>query len=366
MTSRICASCILPDTVPGVTFNAQGICSLCEEAARAPEPIPPTGAEGEARFLKALAPRSRSADYDCLCLYSGGKDSTFMLYVLAKRLKLRVLALTLDNWFLSPQTLTNIKTTLQHLEGVDHILLKPAWRLVQKSFQAGFAFEPGTPMGDKAFMVGHACFSCFGLITACAGRLAIEKGIRNIVPGTTPGQMQQKNLRDLRSRYRSAGQAFRSITLPLMRELGRQDPELKARFHVKWWEMLRVPRLNLVPFYDHLRYDEHEVLRTVERELGWVRPRDTDSCSTNCQLNALGIYIHRKKYGLSPYTIPLAHEVRIGLLSREEALKAVHGELNPKIVARIAQLLHIDEGRVPELAYLGGDQAAADEPIRAD
>src|SRR5688572_25596050 len=106
---RICSRCILPDSVPGITFNTEGVCSLCQ--AEDANPSRPKQRGGEQAFLSALAPRKRSAAYDCLCLYSGGKDSTFMLYVLSQVLKLRVLAMTLDNWFISPQTQTNIKTT---------------------------------------------------------------------------------------------------------------------------------------------------------------------------------------------------------------------------------------------------------------
>jgi tRNA(Ile)-lysidine synthase TilS/MesJ len=359
MPPRICARCVLSDNIPGVIIDDHGLCPLCAAEGRSAEAAPPRGPEGEARFIAKLKPRSLGSDYDCLCLYSGGKDSTFMLYVLSRRLKLRVLALTLDNWFISPQTFNNIRTTLQRLESVDHILLKPSWNLVQKSFRAGFGFEPGTPMGEKAYLVGHACLSCFGLITAHAGRLAIEKRIRNIVAGTTPGQMRQKSLRDLNARYRSATAAFRGITLPLMQALGRGDPELRSLFKVKWRELVRVPRLNLVPFYEHVRYDEREVLDTVQRELGWVRPRDTDSCSTNCQLNALGIYVHKKKYGVSPYAIPLAHDVRMGLVSRDDALAALDGELNPAIVAHVARRLGVAQTLVPELlAVEKGNEAA--------
>ena len=107
---------------------------------------------------------------------------------------------------------------------------------MQKSFQPGFAYERGTPMGDKAYLLGHACFSCFGLISATAGRVAIEKRIRNIVAGTTPGQMRQKSLHDLNDRYPSATAAFRGITLPLMRDLGRRDPRLRSLFRMKWRE----------------------------------------------------------------------------------------------------------------------------------
>ena len=77
--------------------------------------------------------------------------------------------------------------------------------------------------------------------------------------------------------------------------------------------------------------------------------RDTDSCSTNCQLNALGVYVHRKRYGVSPYVFPLAHDVRVGLMSRDDALRAVNGSLNHGIVAAVAGRLGMAESVCPEL-----------------
>ncbi len=350
MEPRVCTVCILPESVPGITFNAQGVCSVCEAAARSTGARRHSGASDDERtVLDAFVRRRRHARYDCLCLYSGGKDSTYMLYVLSKRLNLRVLALTLDNWFISPQTHTNIKTTLQRLESVDHILFKPSWDVVQKSMRAGFGYEPGSQLGDKAYVVGHACLSCFGLITAYAGKIAMEKGIRNIVAGTTPGQMHQKTAKNLAARYRSAAEAFRGLTLPLMRDLSGRDRVLKRTFRMSLGDGIRALRLNLVPFYDHIRYDERHILDVVTTELGWARPRDTDSCSTNCQLNALGVYVHRKRYGLSPYVFPLAHDVRMGLMSRDEALRAVNGALNHGVVAAVAGRLGLAESLVPEL-----------------
>ena len=115
MEPRICAVCILPDTTPGVTFNAQGVCNVCEAAARSADTAPrPERADDEQKILEAFVARRRWDRYDCLCLYSGGKDSTYMLYALARRLNLRVLALTLDNWFISPQTHANIKSTMRY------------------------------------------------------------------------------------------------------------------------------------------------------------------------------------------------------------------------------------------------------------
>ena len=342
---RICSRCILPDTIPGITFNTHGVCSFCEAEDAHPKPQQKRGEQG---FRDALAPSRRTSAYDVLCLYSGGKDSTFMLYVLSQVLGLRVLAMTLDNWFISPQTLINIKTTLQKLGNVDHLMVKPAWSTIQKMFQAGFSFERGTALGEKAFMMGHACYSCFGLICIHAGQIATQKGIRSIVLGTTPGQLTQKSLQKPGERFESASEGFRSTIWPLMKEMARRDNQFAHWGRMGILKFIRARRLRLVPLYDFISYNEADIYRTVEEKLGWVRPRDTDSCSTNCQLNAVGIHVHRKLYQISPYTIPLAHDVRIGLMTREEALETVNAPVNPKIVVRIATQLGV-EGMVADL-----------------
>jgi hypothetical protein len=53
---------------------------------------------------------------------------------------------------------------------------------------------------------------------------------------------------------------------------------------------------------------------------GWRAPEETDSCSTNCRLNGLLIIDHLRKYGYHPYVYELAHHVRLGAMSRTEAL----------------------------------------------
>ena len=90
------------------------------------------------------------------------------------------------------------------------------------------------------------------------------------------------------------------------------------------------------------QYSEQKVIETVENEFGWKKPADTDSCSSNCLLNSLGIDIHRIRYGISPYAIPIARDIREGLVNREEALKTINAALNIQMVKDIAQKLRID------------------------
>jgi hypothetical protein len=75
-----------------------------------------------------------------------------MLYVLSKKPKLRVWH-DARQLVPSPQTQVNIKNTLQRLEGVDHIQVRPSWGSVQTAFRTGFDSRRGR-LGDKAFLPG--------------------------------------------------------------------------------------------------------------------------------------------------------------------------------------------------------------------
>lgn len=87
-SARFCGNCVANDyMIPGLELDENGLCPLCA---------------GKAKLKKLRSvlpvvnefPRNEKGDYDVAVFYTGGKDSTFLLYYLAVRLKLRVLALT--------------------------------------------------------------------------------------------------------------------------------------------------------------------------------------------------------------------------------------------------------------------------------
>jgi hypothetical protein len=106
----LCSRCILPTTFPGIRFDGQGICNYC----RRDEGALLKSSEKKAQYrlkLDDLVRKTKTLDsgYDVIAAYSGGKDSSYTLKLLRERYDLRILALTLDNHFVSPQAWENIK-----------------------------------------------------------------------------------------------------------------------------------------------------------------------------------------------------------------------------------------------------------------
>ena len=345
MEYKICKKCILTSNIPKISFDVNGVCNFCNQYIKEELPLKKNYDVLKEEFVRLIKTNSRYS-YDCICLYSGGKDSTYMLYNLVKKYKLRVLAFTLDHGFLSEEAFLNIRKVVAKL-GVDSIIYRPSQDLANALFKTGiFSYNNLTASRELAFIMGHVCWPCFVLIAMSSIKFAVEKQIPNLIIGTTPGQIRQKNL-DLVSKYNDLVDVYKTMIAPMLKLLKNTDDSHYIRsIDIPFIKKLEVLKVRLVSFYEYNKYDEKTVIKTVEDEFNWARPSDTDSCSSNCLLNSLGIEIHRRKYGISPYTIPLARDIREGLLDREEALKTVNAGLDIELVKRIAQNLGIDMEKI--------------------
>ena len=339
----ICNKCILPENMPGISFDKNGVCNFCRAcSASAKKSMPFNSSVSEQKMLRLLRVNPKKYFYDCICLYSGGKDSTFMLYQLVKKHKLRVLAVTLDNYFLAPQAQENIKNITKALK-VDHTFCRPDFELVKELMKASINESHRiNRTKELSFMIGFVCWPCFTMIGLYALKTALERNIPNIVIGTTPGQLRQKRY-DLVSKYKGAFDSYNSMSLPMLNLLKLMKYKHgQSLFKLTLKEKLKALRVRLIPFYEYIPYQEEKALELIQEELGWQRPKSTDSCSTNCELNALGIVLHLQRFNIHPYVIPLAHDIREGILKREDALKAVNESQNPNTVKEVASRLGIE------------------------
>lgn len=118
---KYCKKCLYPETKPDLNFNADGVCSACQNFADRGE-IDWVAREKE--FLQ-IVDRYRSKNgnnYDCIVPVSGGKDSTFQVLKLLE-LGVNPLAVTAETDLMSDLGRRNLEN-LKHL-GVDHIEVTP-------------------------------------------------------------------------------------------------------------------------------------------------------------------------------------------------------------------------------------------------
>src|SRR4030042_131921 len=96
---RRCTRCLLPETFPDITFDEDGVCNYCVEYLEKGKKTPRWQTLREKRVERLIEKSRNKGDYDCLVSYSGGKDSTYLLYVLKEKYGLNVLAYTCNTGF---------------------------------------------------------------------------------------------------------------------------------------------------------------------------------------------------------------------------------------------------------------------------
>lgn len=118
--AKFCTDCVANDfMIAGLEFDENGLCPMCQTA-------------DETKNLKSVVPvkntfeKSKKSRFDVAAFYTGGKDSTYLLYYLSKVLKLRVLALTWEIPYMSESAKKSIDGAKKTLPNVEFISRKIA------------------------------------------------------------------------------------------------------------------------------------------------------------------------------------------------------------------------------------------------
>lgn len=113
--ATFCTGCCANDfIIPGMEFDDNGLCPMCQTAQNAKQfkSVVP---------LVDRIPRSKKSRFDIALFYTGGKDSTYMLYHLSKVMGLRVLALTWEIPYMSDCAAKSIENAKKAFDNVEFI-----------------------------------------------------------------------------------------------------------------------------------------------------------------------------------------------------------------------------------------------------
>jgi len=332
---RLCTRCILPETFPGIIFDDEGVCNYCHRAL-VEEKLAAQREVAHARFEQLLEEVRGRGTYDVLVGWSGGKDSTYILARLLKEFKVRVLAFTFDNGFVSKQAFRNMEKLSDSL-GVDHLIYKARFDMMRTVFNAsalGNEIYPKSALGRAS----NICTSCMGLAKSLALRLCIEKNIPMTAFGWTPGQVPLASgiFKSNPSMIRKMQEASSG---PMRHLVG--DEAVRPYFlEEEHYERPERFPYNISPLA-FMVYDETKVYDYVQA-LGWKKPRDTDANSTNCLLNSYAINVHLDQERFHPYVAELAGLVREGRMDREEALARVNEMPSEQVVNFVTDRLGVE------------------------
>ncbi len=352
---KYCIECGLPSNYPSSGLDTHDTCSFCRSFEDYQKKVSHYfRKEHEFKEIITNAGQNTNAEYDCLMLLSGGKDSTYALARLAE-MGFRVLAFTLDNGYISDEAKTNIKRVVQALS-VDHVFGKT------EAMDAIFV--------DSLKRHCNVCNGCFKTIYTLSTNLAVEKGIPIIVTGLSRGQFFETRLTE--ELFRDENVDFTKIDhtiLEARKAYHRTDDAVNQLLDVSIFKDDKVfDQVQYLDFYRYCDVSLEQMYEYLDQHLPWVRPSDTGR-STNCLINSVGIYEHRRRVGYSNYAFPYSWDVRVGHKNREEALEEVNEEIDEAEVKRMMDEIGYKPDQVsPEtqylVAYITTDSTVSDQELR--
>jgi len=307
--AKRCLSCAASERM--VSLDSSGVCALCKATHVAATTSRATLTEDRKQLSDLLQSTQGSGryQYDALVLFSGGKDSTYMIARIKKEFpRLRMLAYTIDNGFMSTVAYKNVQDFVVRLD-VDHIFVRPERKFYIKLFRYCL-----THLNDEGGY-GTLDFSDGEFMLDTARRIAAEKHIPLILCGYSRYQVQNglkfqnfespRNL-EISDRQETAGIALKDIF---------DDSEINRWWHGSQWPENQVSRL-IFPLYAW-DLEESEIKQKVT-EWGLLRKKEYSPAVTNHQLiPVLGVVdVHQRGY--SSFEPEFCRMIREGRANRHE------------------------------------------------
>ena len=308
--TRRCRLCVLPESC--VPLDADGVCTACHETGSGPKRAGAHDGKQVAQDLDRILTQGQgcaAGPHDALLLFSGGKDSTYMLHrVLQDYPGLRVRTLLVDNGFMSPFDLANVRRVLARFD-VEHLTLQLRPSLVTKVFRFALThleLQKGYSIVD--LLDGQMSFDAARNFAAAQGIPLILCGLSRVQVEQVYGPVGCEIPSELE---RTAFQTMSGIDLRSFLSA----EELRSFWDGSSWPAQRVPRFVLpMAAWD---LDEQFIQREVGR-LGLLDARYTSPLLTNHMLIPVIAMAEVARFGYSSFEVEFARMAREGRSARTD------------------------------------------------
>ncbi len=333
---RRCKKCILPETMPYIEFDDNGVCNYCKNYEK-----------GEVKGKKSLLEELKKYDLDksrnnCIVAFSGGRDSSFALHYVKNELGLNPLAFSYD-WGMITDLGRRNQARMTGQLGVEHILVSADIEQkrgnIRKNVSAWLKKpHPGTV---PLFMAGDKQYFYY------LNKLKKDYGIDLVIYASN-------NLERTDFKY-----GFADVKTGSDKSMGyKQIYKMKAikllMFYIK--QFIGNPALinsslldtfgayissffvkkDHVYLYSYIGWNERQIEDTLVKRYNWELAKDTNtSWRIGDGTASFYNYIYYTMAGLTENDTFRSNQIREGLLTRKEALELAVDGNKPRIESMI-------------------------------
>jgi hypothetical protein len=352
---KLCTKCILPETLPNISFNEQGVCNFCLDRQ-------PSSVLGETK-LKEIVYSKKGDTYDCVVPISGGKDSTYILYYAVKILNLRAIAVNYDSGVQANLAMENIKNTCARLN-VPLVVIKADYKTQVK-------------MLKEMLLVSQSLGAFYGFCGNCGTNIktvAINTAKKYKVPfilsgGTSSEQLRGAFVTSIRKTIRRAPK--RTALVILLRFMKyfylstRQRMQMKVPLKYRFRPRAHMHITNnetfpnkgtegnetrFINIYDYIEWDPLKTVSLLEEQIGWKHPSEREG-RFDCLVHCMGNHKWLQECGVSSDGMIYSRLVSTNHMSREDAISRENNvkETVEKECLEIIEKLGLTRYRMPSI-----------------
>ncbi|WP_341364854.1 hypothetical protein P8T57_05630 [Thalassospira sp. SN3W] len=327
---RRCTKCVLPETMPFISFDHEGVCNYCNNYQPRNNPKP------KEELLKLVEPYRRKSGPECIVPFSGGRDSCWGLHLIVKDLEMRPITYTYDWGMVTDLGRRNVSRMCAEL-GVENIIVADDISKKRRNIAMNLKAWLKSPhlgmisiltAGDKHF---------FRHVETVKKQTGVQLNLWGVNPlevthfkagflGVPPdfeekrvymhGISKQLNYQWLRLKamMQSPGYFNRSLWDTISGEYYRSFTEKKDYFHI----------------FDYWRWDE-ETCNDTLKQYDWELAPDTNTTwRIGDGTAAFYNYLYYTVAGFTEHDTFRSNQIREGQISRSEAIELVNDENRPR------------------------------------
>jgi hypothetical protein len=325
---RRCTRCVLPETMPFIKFDEDGICNYCHSYKK-------MAVSGDDELLRiADTIRGKGDTPDCIAMFSGGRDSCYGLHFITKELGLNPLAYTYD-WGMITDIGRRNQSRMCGQLGVEHILISADINkkryFIRKNIEAWLkrprlGMVPIFMAGDKQyFYYIDQLKRSYNISTVFVFENPLEA--TRFKTGFCGIDESGNSSYDIR--FSQKLKLFGYYSLQYLLNLRYFNLSLSDSAFALW--SYYFASHNFIYLFRHIPWNENKINRTLIDGYDWETDKGT---STTWRIGdgtaAFYNYIYKTVAGFTENDTLRSNQIREGDLTRDQALSLIEKENRPR------------------------------------
>lgn len=300
---QVCTRCIMDDTVQGIAFDENGVCTFCHihDEIDAKYPLDDNASFRLQQIINKIKKKGRKKKYDCIVGISGGKDSSYTLIKVVE-LGLRPLVVHFDNGWNSDHAVQNIKKICEklNLDLYTHVADWEEFKDLQKSFLYASVPDGEVPTD--------------WVISSVLFKIAYKEKIKYIIggnsfrtEGTTPltwTYQDPKYINDIHKKF--GNNKIKSF--PIM-----------SSFYFFYFTIIK--RIKWIRILYYMPYNEQEAIDYLIKNYGWENYGGKHFESNYTKF--FQSYILTRKFNIDKRKLHYSALIRSKQMTREDAMDKI-------------------------------------------